>query len=308
MVMDPLTLGEHHRVVIDPGARPFAVSRRFAVFGNPLAYLGKGQASPTLCVLRRSDGVEVARVEVPLQNEMILGAAVDDATLFVGISGIDNDAFLAGAVGSWYRVEAYPLGSEGVRWSYRSDGYLASNPILEKGRLTLAAVPGPLPQPKLSENKAWFAGFAAPLKLALVRVDARSGALLGTEPFTRKSASPPLKDLHPASVADSTDPRILLLPQGGIGQYTDPISPRVLFPGGEESVWGDPSALLEYLFPPAGTPPLELEPGSLERNIYLDILGRFVVRDGTVYEAFGQGLLLVKDYGDGAWMAPFAQR
>ena len=308
VVMDPQTLGEHHRVVVGPGGLgPLTFSQRLVVFGDPVKYVGNGQPSPPLRVLRRSDGSELTGVEVALRNEMIIGAVTDEATLFVGIAGVENNAFLAGDGGLWFRVEAYPVGPDGVRWSYRSDGYLASNPILEQGRLSFAAVPTLLPRPRVKEDTGEYLGLAARSKLSLVRLDARSGALLGAAPWVEKSASPLGRTLHPLREGLSAA-ALLLVGMGGVGQYTDPLAPRVFFPGSEGSVWGNPLALLEYLFPPAGTPALELEPGSLERNVFLDVRARFIVRDGTVYEAFGQGLILVKDYGDGAWMTPFTEQ
>ena len=307
VVMDPRTLAESHRVALGPRVeRPIALSRNLAVFGAPFLLAAAADAPQLLSVLRRSDGTEVAKVAVPLLDELIFAATTDERTLFVGIAGGDNDSFIAGTGAPWFRIEAFPIGPEGVRWSYRSAGYLASNPIVGNGHLSFAAVPGPLPRPKVTADNKLFDGFAAPLKLSLVRLDAHGGALVGTEPLTVKSKSLYGKDLHPLENVGAADPRYLLLARGGIGRSTDPISPRLLFPGAEESVWGDPSAVHEYLFHPAGVQPLELEPGSLERNVYLDIRGRCIVRGGTVYEAFGQGLILVKEYGDGAWMASFA--
>lgn len=306
VVIDPQTLAESHRVYLPEGDRPIALSRKHAVLGEPFAMAGAAGVRPTLVVLRRSDGVEVARVDVPLREEMIFAVAIDESTLFVAVAGGDTEAFLAGT-GPWFRIEAIPIDPQGWRWSYRTEGYLASNPVLEKGRLSFAAVPGQLPRPDTGPDGTSFAGFPAPLKLSLLRLDARSGALLGTEPLRVQSKSLYGKDLHiPAWTMEPSDPRWLILGRGGIGRYTDPTAPRVLFPGSEESVWGDPSLVLEYFFPAAGVQPLELVPGSLARKIHLDTRGRCIVRGDTVYEAFGQGLILVKDFRDGAWMASFA--
>ena len=176
---------------------------------------------------------------------------------------------------------------------------------MENGHLSFAAVPGPLPRPKLTEDATLFDGFAAPLKLLLLRLDAHSGALAGTEPLPVKSKSLYGKDLHPLADLPLADPAYLLLARGGMAGTPIRFPRASSSPAARNRCGATPRPFSSIssirLIPAPGT--RAGEPGA---KIYLDIKGRCIVRDGTVYEAFGQGLVLVKEYGDGAWMDSFA--
>jgi tetratricopeptide (TPR) repeat protein len=317
LVLDPVTLVPLNRVMVHRSAPSF-IGNGLVVFAPPPDTDAADNA--LVVVIEQETGRERLRQNVPLHRERLVSAVADADELLVTINGGDMESLAAGGKGNWYRVESYPIGSRGKRWTYEAEGWVAGNAAIEGDRVSLPAYEGrfkltasqPPDLPGQESREAyrgptedakvkWILHGSYPLQR--VSIDRRTGQRLAGTPMRSVGSDPGLhEEAVPLYHGDSSWFSHL---SGGI--FT-PIAGRRIFPGRDESIWDEEfDRFEEFWFYAPGREPVLVRTEFRERDY------RVLANSGNpagswprrlswgdlVLESIGGGVILVKDFAKG---------
>lgn len=298
------------------------VGADFVVYADPMRFTPQGSA--TVSVLSRGDGREITRLDLPLENEIIAGAAVDQRWgLVVAVSGGDHEAYISGRRGTWFRVELFPFGTSGARWTYEVEGWIAGSPIFEGDYVVIPAYEGKVPQLAGEDT-----GQSHPrLRLTRISLEARTGRKVLESPlqgspkkeFVRPESDSPWYSgagyvFSLKSSAEKSAQLVLSQHGGALQEVFAPWPRRCLYPGLEFTLREEGRNCSFWWFFAAEQPPVPLLSDPRESNYR--IIRRYnpfgqmlwkrlgyeevvlMVWKDFVLEAYG-GVVLVMDYADG---------
>lgn len=283
--LDPVSLAPKERVSV-PTSVPNFVGNGLVVFANPEVH--PDAAESPVVVLEQSSGREVRRVNVPLHKERIAGVAAANDSLVVTIAGGNRE--LSGSRqeregNPWLRVDSYPLGQSGTPWSYKAEGWMGGNPVIEGDAISFAGYErcsGTEPEGMADSRQGFRSRDGFPLKR--FSLDRATGRRLGEEPL---------------QLMDK-------------GRRVQPADKYLFFPGRRQA-YPDNDISVElihrdYWFYVADKAPVEVRIGCSEQDCKL--IGGPLEERATiawkdlVFESIPGGAIVVKDFAAGKGMDP----
>lgn len=296
--------------------------------GNPSVFADEDRhscdrPSSSLVVIDPDDGREVARLLVGLNRERVVSVAADGDRVIVGVNGGDVLAYADGREGFWYRVESFPIGPGGRRWTYRAEGRLTAPLAIDGGRAAFSAFEGRFPAPRekiaapeklldACNGKGMSAGpvvYEGPeVNASRITLDLGDGSRMTAEPAAPESGDhvsgggAVRREFH--AFCNFCVEDLPVRQEGARGILPGMSLSRGRFPG-DDAMWDEGVVRL----------PLEFTPWSVGEDfkVIVDGFRKYSVEpeteaqllwQGTVYEPVGGGVILIKDLASGRGLDP----
>lgn len=299
--LDPETLDTLETIAVPADASsPFFVGGGIVVFVDHDKCLER--AETPVSVLERGSGRLIERLTVQLENEKIIAVGGDRSAVYVVIGGGDLEQYRGGGRGTWFRVESFPLGEDGARWTYDQEGLAGGNPVIEGDAVVFPAYEGKFPAPDAARSggdQGVWGKVEARIPLKRISLDRRTGARLGEAPLAPEAGFGASKFR-----VDATQHLCDPFGSYSLGEIFSPPAPRRIFPGKATSVRLNNYFHEEYWLPSDRDPPVKILPAAEEGSDLRIIpfeanLPLMLSWNDTVLESIGGGVILVKDLAGG---------